>query len=172
MTRSIRFFFQVMPKVRGEWPEATAAHWEQTGLINYETDISHLLLLLSKPLKSLTVLYTLSPTCIYLEFYEFRVICGILTVYNLVHNHRSKDNLKQPNLTRSSFVSLHICSNKAFYVFIYVQQLHKNQYNQNTFGMKCHYNINAIFLQHRDISLTFGAPHTPKKNPGCAVKAC
>lgn len=118
MTRSIRFFFQVMPKVRGEWPEATAAHWGQTGLINCETDISHLLLLLSKPLKSLTVLYTLSPTCTYLEFYEFRVICGILTVYNLVHNHRSKDNLKQPNLARSSFASLHISSNKPYLRFM------------------------------------------------------
>lgn len=48
-------FFQRMPKVRGEWPEATtvlSGHW---GLINCETDISHLLLFLSKPFKTLTV---------------------------------------------------------------------------------------------------------------------
>lgn len=76
-----------MPKVRGEWPEATAAHQGHKGLINCETDISHLLLLLSKPLKTLTVLYMLSPTCVSLVFYELEVIFEVLTVYNLVNNH-------------------------------------------------------------------------------------
>lgn len=40
----------------------------------------------------------LFPACIYLEFYEFPVICDILTAYNLVHNHQSNNNLKQHNL--------------------------------------------------------------------------
>lgn len=76
-----------MPKVRGEWPEATAALSGHKGLINCETDISHLLLLLSKPLKTLTVLYMHFPTCICLAFYESEVIFEVSTVYNLVNNH-------------------------------------------------------------------------------------
>lgn len=87
MTRSISFFFQMMPKVRVEWPEATAALQGHRGLINCETDISHPLLLLSKPLKTLTVLYMLFPTCINFAFYEFEVIFEVSTVYNLVNNH-------------------------------------------------------------------------------------
>lgn len=91
MTRSISFFFQMMPKVRGEWPEATAALQRHTGLISCKTDISYTLLLLNRPLKTLTVCCMLFPTCTYLAFYEFEVIFEVLTVYNLVHNHWSKD---------------------------------------------------------------------------------
>lgn len=40
----------------------------------------------------------LFPACIYLEFYEFPVVCDILTVYNLSHNHPSKDKFKHHNL--------------------------------------------------------------------------
>lgn len=76
-----------MPKVRREWPEAMAALLGHRGPINCETDISHPLLLLSKPLKTLTVLYMLPPTCIYLACYEFEVIFEVLTLYNLVNNH-------------------------------------------------------------------------------------
>lgn len=77
----------MMPKVRGKWPEATAALEGHRGLINCETDISNLLLLLSKTLKTLTVLNMLFPTCIYLAFYEFKVIFEVSTVYNLANNH-------------------------------------------------------------------------------------
>jgi len=70
----------MMPKVRGEWPEAKAALWGHRGPINCITDISYPLLLLSKPLKTLIVLYILLPICIYLAFNEFEVIFEALTV--------------------------------------------------------------------------------------------
>lgn len=62
MTRSIRFFShffffffqQTMPKVRAEWPEATGALEGHAGPMNCETDISHLLRLLTRPLRTLT----------------------------------------------------------------------------------------------------------------------
>ncbi|KAF5902153.1 Ectonucleotide pyrophosphatase/phosphodiesterase C27A7.3, partial [Clarias magur] len=45
---------QTMPKVRAEWPEATGALGGHTGPMNCETDISHLLRLLTRPLRTLT----------------------------------------------------------------------------------------------------------------------
>ena len=68
------FFFQMMPKVRGEWPEATAGPQGQTELINCETDISHLLPLLTRPLKTLIGLYVPSSSRMFSEHYEFEVI--------------------------------------------------------------------------------------------------
>lgn len=47
-------FYLVMPKVRRKWPEATAAPMGHTGHVNCETDISHLLPVLTRPLRTLT----------------------------------------------------------------------------------------------------------------------
>jgi len=43
-----------MPQVRGEWLEAIRNHKRQVRVVNWETDISHLIYLLTRPLKTLT----------------------------------------------------------------------------------------------------------------------
>lgn len=43
-----------MPQVRGEWLEAMRNHKRQVRVVNWETDISHLIYLLTRPLKTLT----------------------------------------------------------------------------------------------------------------------
>lgn len=47
-------FCQRMPQVRGEWLEAIRNHKRQVRVVNWETDISHLIYLLTRPLKTLT----------------------------------------------------------------------------------------------------------------------
>lgn len=47
-------FCQRMPQVRGEWLEAIRNHKRQVRVVNWEADISHLIYLLTRPLKTLT----------------------------------------------------------------------------------------------------------------------
>lgn len=72
----------MMPKVRGEWPEATAALWGQRVLIKCKTDISHPLLYLSKALKNLDGTLYVFPSCTYLALNKFELTPELSTMCN------------------------------------------------------------------------------------------
>lgn len=65
---------------------------------------------------------------IYFEFYEFPVICDILTAYNLAHNHPSKDNLKQHRLEcePTYFLKKQILNLYRLNIFIFLSNFKKS----------------------------------------------
>lgn len=154
MTPSISFFFsffQMMPKVRGGWPEATAGPQGQTELINCETDISHLLPLLTRPLKTLIGLYVPRSSRMFSKHYEFEVISTYWPVYKDAHNHHvsrmSKSDLAWYIYTSTYF---HIS-----FTTSYNLEVLKNTYNfYTTFPNQYITSLEGCFLISRYVSFT------------------
>lgn len=144
-------FFQMMPKVRGGWPEATAGPQGQTELINCETDISHLLPLLTRPLKTLIGLYVPRSSRMFSKHYEFEVISTYWPVYKDAHNHHvsrmSKSDLAWYIYTSTYF---HIS-----FTTSYNLEVLKNTYNfYTTFPNQYITSLEGCFLISRYVSFT------------------